>query len=95
MKRILQCLVCGCGSSARACVLDLLAEVGGTDFWRSIVKFARASSTELDHLGRANFLYTIQVCSQRKNSVIVITTCTMHCRIGMNLYGIVTTPEMV
>lgn len=39
----------GSGGSARACVLQLLNEVGGPEFGLGMMVFARGSRTKLDH----------------------------------------------
>lgn len=49
MKKIIQWLLCGSGSSARACLFGLRAEVCGTELWSGMAGLAWANCTKADH----------------------------------------------
>lgn len=75
-------------------MLELLTEMGGLQLWPGMVELARASCTELDDF-RACHIYILWTSVfTRRNKVTVIQTCITQCRIKMNLYEFLTTPQM-
>lgn len=52
-----QWLFCAGRSTERACVFEFLSDVSVWKLWSAVLEFARASQTELGHLGHVEFMH--------------------------------------
>lgn len=94
MKRIMQWRFWDCSSRTRASKLNLLTEVTAPDLWSDMLGLAWASCAELDQFRyyHNDALYTSALTS--RNSVSLVWTCILQCRMGRYIFIFWTQPKM-